>query len=148
MHPVFTSTECGCQPVAVTASAMVAPSLRRRRSTSRACLVPDRVDERETVAFGFGLDFDLDLAERLDPAGLRPWSRDRAQPLMPCGAHCGDTHACDRRGGRHRLAVMTEAQYVVQLHFTDAEKGNRVTHRVACEAIGAQLRVAERDTQR
>src|SRR5262249_48776311 len=31
-------TEWGCQPVAFAASAMVAPSFRRRRSTSRACL--------------------------------------------------------------------------------------------------------------
>jgi hypothetical protein len=78
-------TECGCQPVAFTTSAIVVPSLRRRSSTSRACFVPDRVDARETVAFGF----DLDLVARFDPAALRPWSGDRFAVGAVAGAGCG-----------------------------------------------------------
>src|SRR5215831_14021392 len=48
----------------------------------------------------------------------------------------------------HRLAVMTEAHDIVQLHLTDAEEGNSITHGVTRKAFGTQPRIVERDAQR
>ena len=47
-------TDCGCQPVASTASAMVAPVLRLSSLISRACLVPART-AGGVLSFGLAL---------------------------------------------------------------------------------------------
>jgi hypothetical protein len=53
-----------------------------------------------------------------------------------------------RHFGRHGLAVVAEAQDIMQFELADAEEANSVTHCVTGEAISAQPRIGEGDAQR
>jgi hypothetical protein len=74
-------TECGCQPVAFIISAMVAPPLRCRRSTSRASLVPGRREAGDASLFA------------LELLGLAPFDSVDAQIVVHAVAAFATAHA-------------------------------------------------------
>src|SRR5436309_2761674 len=78
--------EWGCQPVAFTASAMVAPSLRRRRSISRACLESGRCAAGDAF-----LVFDLVALAAFDLVALASPPADRFERrdvVLAAGSRC------------------------------------------------------------